>query len=37
MKKKLALLLAGILALGSFAGCGGESLEVRIKEKSRVL
>ena len=25
MKKKLALLLAGILALGSFAGCGGDS------------
>ena len=36
MKKKLALLLAGILTLGSFAGCGGDSGKKSTEEKSSV-
>lgn len=36
MKKKLALLLAGILTLGSFAGCGGDSGNGNEEPKSSV-
>ena len=34
MKKLVAVLLAGVLALGAFAGCGGEKSSVESIKKS---